>query len=74
MTLQEILNAHKGYLERSYNEWRRTRWLGAVIVKVFTGENKKPSELMPLPGDDEAAAHTDKIDEIKELRQWLTEQ
>jgi len=74
MTLQEILNAHKGYLERTYNDWRRTRWLGAIMANAFGGK-VKPTDLMELPGDD--ASSTLDIDKIKEdikaAREWQTE-
>lgn len=76
MTLQEILNAHKGYLEKTYNDWRRTRWLGAVIANVFGDGKKKvkPSDLMKLPGDGEAPDYTEEIEKIKEARKWRTGQ
>jgi len=73
MTLQEILNAHKGYIERTYNDWRRTRWLGAVIANVF-GDGKKtikPSDLIQLPGDDTAQDFTDEIKKIEEHRKKI---
>ena len=69
MTLQEILNAHKGYIERTYNDWRRTRWLGAVIAKVFGGNDVSPSEIMPLPGDDDAPTFSNEIEKIKAYRE-----
>lgn len=68
MTLQEILNAHKGYLERTYNDWRRTRWLGAIIANSFSTKEVKPSDLMKLPGDDEAPEFTDEIKKLEEYR------
>ena len=73
MTLQEILNAHKGYLERTYNDWRRTRWLGAVFANAFSDKELNPSDLMKLPGDDEAADFTDDIEKLKDMRKWRTE-
>ena len=72
MTLQEILNAHKGYLERTYNDWRRTRWLGAIIYNAPRGKDDKqvkPTDLMKLPGDDNAPDFADEIKEIKKHRE-----
>ena len=72
MTLQEILNAHKGYLESQYNDWRRTRWLGAILANLL-GDGKKtinPKDLLKLPGDDTATDFSDEIDKIKEMRKW----
>ena len=69
MTLQEILNAHKGYLERTYNDWRRTRWLGAVFANAFSEKDIKPSDLMELPGDDDAPGFANEIEKIKEHRE-----
>jgi len=71
MTLQEILNAHKGYLERTYNDWRRTRWLGAIFANAFSEKEIKPSDLMKLPGDDAAPDHADDIEKIKEYRELI---
>ena len=73
MTLQEILNAHKGYLDRVYNDWRRTRWLGAIIANVNRGKKDKiikPSDLMKLPGDGAASDYENDIKELKEKRKW----
>ena len=68
MTLQEILNAHKGYLERTYNDWRRSRWLGAVFANAFSDKDVKPSDLMTLPGDEDAPDYADDIKMLKERR------
>jgi hypothetical protein len=70
MTLQEILNAHKGYTERQINDWRRTRWLGAVFANAFSSKEVKPSDLMTLPGDGEAKdnLYADDIKYLKERR------
>ena len=77
MTLQEILNAHKGYLERQYNDWRRTRWLGTILANVF-GDGKKtvkPTDLLKLPGDESAPDYADDIMKLKEMRKkWRTRQ
>ena len=71
MTLREILNAQKGYLERTYNDWRRTRWLGAIFANVFSKKDVKPSDLLKLPGDDSAPDFTDEIKQIKERREQV---
>jgi len=71
MTFQEILNAHKGYLERTYNDWRRTRWLGAVIANTFSSKDIKPSDLLKLPGDDAAPDFADEIKKIEEHRKKI---
>ncbi len=71
MTLQEILNAHKGYLERTYNDWRRTRWLGAVMAGAFSSKDVKPSDMLTLPGDDTAPEFADEIKKIEEHRQKI---
>jgi hypothetical protein len=68
MTIQEILNAHKGYTEREINGWRRARWLGAIIANVYSKDPIKPSRLLPLPGDDAAPNYADDIKELKEKR------
>ena len=71
MTLQEILNAHKGYLEKTYNDWRRTRWLGAILANVM-GDGKKTiktSDLLKLPGDHDAPDYADDIKMLKEHRE-----
>ena len=76
MTFQEILNAHRGYTERIYNDWRRTRWLGAIIANAFGNGKRtiKPSDLMKLPGDDGADGYEDDIKRLKEARKkWQTE-
>jgi len=62
------MNAHRGYLERTYNDWRRTRWLGAVFANAFSNKSVKPSDLMKLPGDDAAPDYADDIKMLKERR------
>lgn len=76
MTLQEILNAHRGYLERQYNEWRRTRWLGTILANVFGSGKKKimPTDLMKLPGDEGGFDLAEEMEKIKEMRKWLMQQ
>ena len=69
MTLQEILNAHKGYAERTIGEWRRVRWQTASLRAVLGDKKtKKPSDLMQLPGDDEGSNFDDDLKEIKRRR------
>lgn len=73
MTLQEILNAHKGYLNKTYNDWRRTRWLGAVIYNAPRSKKDpvvKPTDLMELPGDEDTPDHANDIKMLKERRKW----
>jgi hypothetical protein len=69
MTLGEIMNAHKGYLERQYNEWRRTRWLATVIART-SGNDVNPSDLLKLPEDVSSVDRKTEIDIIKERRKW----
>ena len=72
MTLQEILNAHKGYLEKTYNDWRRTRCLWAAIYNAPRGKNDKmvkPTDLMKLPGDVATTDFSDEISKIEEYRE-----
>ena len=71
MTLQEILNAHKGYLDKTYNDWRRTRWLGTILANVMGGGKKtiKPTDLMKLPGDYEFSDYDDDIKMLRERRE-----
>ena len=71
MTLQEILNAHKGYLDKTYNDWRKARWLGAAIYNAPRSKKDpvvKPSDLMTLPGDDDSPDYADDIKMLKERR------
>ena len=71
MTIQEILNAHKGYLERTYNDWRRARFLAAAVYNAPRGKKDKviePTDLLTLPGDDDAPDYADDIKMLKEKR------
>ena len=71
MTLQEILNAHKGYTEKELNKWRRARWLGAAIYNAPRSKKDpvvKPTDLMNLPGDDDVPDYADDIKMLKERR------
>lgn len=70
MTLQEILNAHKGHTENELNRWRRVRWQAAIFANAL-GDGKKtikPSDLMKLPGDDDYIDHESDIAKLKERR------
>ena len=72
MTLQEILNAHRGHIENELNKWRRVRWQAAIFANVM-GDGKKtvkPSDLMTLPGDDDHTDHESDIKKLKEMRKW----
>ena len=71
MTLREIFNAHKGYLERTYNDWRRTRWLGIIFTKAFSKDGVKQSDFPKLPGDDGAAINFD--DELRKIEEYRKE-
>ena len=69
MTIQEILNAHKGYLERMYNDWRRARFLAAAVYNAPRGKKDKvieATDLLKLPGDDN---YTDQEADIKMLKE-----
>lgn len=75
MTLQEILNAHTGYLDAQYHHWRRTRFLGACVYNAhrFKDDPKvKPTDLLKLPGDVDGERTEDEIERLKEYRKWRT--
>ena len=74
MTLQEILNAERGYRERQLSEWRRVRWMAAVFAAPYSKEDVSPQKILPLPGDNEEHDFMSEIDKIKERRKWLTGQ
>jgi hypothetical protein len=74
MTLQELLNAEKGFRERQLSEWRRVRWMATVFAAPYSKEDISPQKLLPLPGDEGSGDFMSEIDKIKERRKWLTEQ
>ena len=55
MTLRELQNAIKGFLEHEERtqriEWERTRWQTAILVNIQLPKNKsiKPQELARFP-------------------------
>jgi len=49
--------------EREIDQWRRTRWLGALVANV-AGNKKEPQELLKLPGDKSTKID---IDTLKKL-------
>ena len=66
------MNAHAGYLDKSYNDWRRTRWLGmAIRTALGDKDTKRPSDLFKLPGDDTAPDFTNEIKKIEEHRKQI---
>jgi hypothetical protein len=69
MTFQEITNAHKGYISKQIEGWRKTRWLATVVANA-AGHNKKPSDLLKLPEDGEGATVNEEIEKLKEMRKW----
>jgi len=72
MTIQEILNAHRGYVERTYDDWRRTRWLAAAVYNAPRGpkdKQVKPTDLMKLPEDGAAPDFTNEVKKIEEYRE-----
>ena len=73
MTLQEILNAHKGNAERRYDEWRMARWVACEFrnSNPYDKKHYKPTDLMKLPGDDEEGSNFD--DDIKEINRRRAE-
>ncbi len=74
MTLQEILNAHKGHEEKELNKWRRVRWLGTAIYNAPRGEKDpvvKPTDLLKLPGDEDVIDIDAEREKIKEYRQHI---
>lgn len=75
MTLQEILNAHKGHTEKELNEWRRVRWLATAVYNAPRGKKDKqikPTDLMKLPGDDGEALDIDaEREKIKEHKEYI---
>ena len=71
MTTREILNAHRGHMEKELNKWRMTRWLAASVYNAPRGKNDpvvKPSDLMKLPGDEDYTDHEADIKMLKERR------
>jgi len=71
MTIQEILNAQRGYTERKYDGWRRTRFLAAAVYNAPRGKKDKlvnPTDLLKLPGDEDYTDHEADIKMLKERR------
>lgn len=72
MTIQEILNAQKGYIERETRryreEWERVRWQAAVYANSMGGKTQ-PTDLIKFPWEDVVAEirKTD-LDIIEERR------
>ena len=52
MTVWEFNHRVKGVSDREINEWRRLRWLGAVVLRPHTKKRIRPTDLFELPGDD----------------------
>ncbi len=74
MTLQEILNAHKGHEEKELNEWRRVRWLGTAIYNAPRSKKDpqvKATDLLKLPGDNDVIDIDAEREKIKEYRQHI---
>ena len=74
MTIQEILNAQRGYIERETRryreEWERIRWSTAAYISSMGGKTK-PTDLIKFPW--EQVDVKEEIDIIKERRKWRTE-
>jgi hypothetical protein len=52
MTVWEFNHRIKGYADRQVDEWRRLRWLGAIVLRPHTKRSIRPTDLFELPGDD----------------------
>lgn len=58
MTLSEFDRRCRGYLRRNAELWRRTRWLGTILLNTNRGPDDAallPEDIMPLYGDAPAA-------------------
>ena len=54
MSVWEFNNRIAGERDRQAGQWRRTRWLGYVILKphIQKGKSFRMTDLMELPGDE----------------------
>lgn len=74
MTIREILNAQKGYIDRETHryraEWERARWMAAVMVSPYSKGNKKikPSDIVTFPWEKEGEGSVN--DEIKKIQEY----
>lgn len=73
MTIQEILNAHRGWYDSQKVEWERTRWLGTIQANSM-GAKVKPKDLLTFPWEDGGRDLDSEIELLKERRKWLTKQ
>jgi hypothetical protein len=54
MPFSEFDRRRQGYRRRQANAWRRTRWLGTILLNVNRGPGTPaytPEEVYPLEGD-----------------------
>lgn len=52
MSVWEFNRRVKGVSDRNIDEWRRLRWLGAVVLRPHSKKAIRPTELFELPDDD----------------------
>ena len=77
MTIREIFNAQKGYLDREKMRfqwaWERTRWAAAIQLNGRPGVKKKDQvkaeDLVVFPWEGEPQTMNSEIDKIKEYRE-----
>lgn len=54
LTYRELAYMAAGHSRRTLETWRRTRWLGTLIVNINRGPDTpaySPEDLLELPGD-----------------------
>jgi len=72
-TLYELSIEIQGYNSRWEEKWRHTRLIYTLLynVNVGKGKQKKPQELIPLPGEYEEVNFQRKIAKLKEDAEFL---
>ena len=74
MTIREILNAYKGYLDKEtrmfQSEWERTRWLGTIQANTYSKKQLQPNDLIKFPWEGETQDVDTGIKKLKEMRKW----
>lgn len=61
LTPAEFDASRRGHERSRIHRWQETRWLGTLLVNLQRGADDapmEPSELMPLPGDEDFASRT----------------
>lgn len=72
MSLADIMLAHLMYHEKEVEEWKRTRSMMFIMVKLWGDPKKTPAtaeEFFPLPGD-EAKTEIDEETLLKQLEEF----